>query len=108
MLARRRFAVTLPTLLAAALCALAWPPGVIEVPIASGWQQPVGLCFRENGELFVWEKRGQVWKVENGVKAAQPLLNISEEIGDWRDFGLLGFALDPQFESNGFVYLLYV
>jgi glucose/arabinose dehydrogenase len=85
-----------------------WPQGLIEVPVASGWNEPVGLCFAEDGRMFVWEKGGRVWNVEGGVKAAQPLIDLSEEVGNWRDFGLLGFALDPDFYSNGYVYLLYV
>jgi glucose/arabinose dehydrogenase len=58
--------------------------------------------------MFVWEKAGRVWIMENGVKNPTPLIDISEEVGDWRDFGLLGFALDPGFLSNGHIYLLYV
>ena len=58
--------------------------------------------------MFVWEKAGRVWAVQNGVKSAQPVIDIAEEVGDWRDYGLLGFALDPAFLQNGFVYLLYV
>jgi hypothetical protein len=37
----------------------------------------------------------------NYIKQATPVLNISDEVGGWRDFGLIGFALDPQFSSNG-------
>jgi glucose/arabinose dehydrogenase len=85
-----------------------WPDGLIEVPVASGWQEPVGLCFADDGRMFVWERGGRVWNVEHGVKAAAPLIDLSEEVGAWRDFGLLGFALDPYFYENGFIYLLYV
>ena len=35
------------------------------------------------------------------------MLDIREEVGGWRDFGLLGFCLHPNFLSNGYVYLLY-
>ena len=34
-----------------------------------------------------------------------PVLDISEEVANYNDFGLTGFALDPQFESNGLIYL---
>jgi len=85
-----------------------WPQGLIEVPVASGWLEPVGLCFAADGRMFVWEKSGKVWNVENGVKAAQPLIDLSEEVGNWRDFGMLGFALDPDFYANGYIYCLYV
>lgn len=84
------------------------PPGFEAAPIAATWDQPVGLTFAEDGRMLVWEKAGRVWTVENGVKAAAPLLDLSAEVGDWRDYGLIGFALDPQFLVNGFVYAAYV
>ncbi|PYJ97187.1 MAG: hypothetical protein DME23_16795, partial [Verrucomicrobia bacterium] len=36
------------------------------------------------------------------------LIDLSEEVGGWRDFGMLGFALDPNFRVNGYLYLMYV
>ena len=47
--------------------------------------------------MFVWEKAGRVYIVENGVRHSIPLIDIREEVGNWRDFGLIGFALDPDF-----------
>jgi len=44
--------------------------------------------------------------VESGQR--QLLLDISEEVGAWHDHGLLGFALHPQFDANGYIYLLYL
>ena len=35
------------------------------------------------------------------------LIDISEEVGGWRDHGLLGFALHPNFRQNGYIYLAY-
>lgn len=90
------------------------PTGFSATNIASGWTQPVGAVFTPNGQrLFVWEKGGRVYVCNrNGSggydKQATPVINISEEVGDWRDHGLLGFALDPNFSSNGYIYLLYV
>lgn len=74
---------------------------------ASGFSAPVGITFDDNGRLFVWEKAGRVWVVENGQRHSQPLIDIREEVGDWRDHGFLGFALDPDFLTNGYIYLLY-
>jgi len=85
-----------------------WPSGFTSVPIASGWQQPVGIAFAPSGALFVFEKGGRVWSVVGGVKSAQPILDIAEEVGDWRDHGMLGFAVDPNFASNGRIYAGYV
>ncbi|MBB6610718.1 PQQ-dependent sugar dehydrogenase [Pontibacter sp. Tf4] len=85
------------------------PEGFIEQEIGGEWNMAVGLKFSKDGKrLFVWEKAGKVWIVENGQRLPQPVLDISEEVGDWGDHGLLGFELDPNFESNGYIYLLYV
>ncbi len=48
-----------------------------------------------------------MWIVDNGTRLASPLVDISEEVGNWRDHGLLGFALDPDFLNNGRIYMLY-
>lgn len=89
----------------------AWPPGFTSEEVAGGWSRPVGVAVAPAGHgperLLVWEKAGRVWIVESGERLAVPLVDIAEEVGDWRDFGLLGFALDPAFEHNGYVYLLY-
>jgi glucose/arabinose dehydrogenase len=76
--------------------------------VVGGWNQAVGVTFDANGRAYVWEKAGRVWIVENGIKSSTPLIDISEEVGDWRDYGLIGFALDPNFLSNGRIYLSYV
>jgi glucose/arabinose dehydrogenase len=92
------------------------PTGFFMSDVSSGstWSAPVGTAFTPDGQrLFVWEKNGAVYvcnRQANGnyAKQATPVLNISDEVGGWRDFGLIGFALDPQFSSNGNIYLLYV
>ena len=86
----------------------AQPAGFIDQSYATGFAQAVGITFDEDGRMFVSEKGGKVWIVENGVKSTNPLIDISEEVGNWRDFGLLGFALDPDFLVNGYIYLLYI
>ncbi|SIT74776.1 Por secretion system C-terminal sorting domain-containing protein [Pontibacter indicus] len=88
---------------------LAQPSGFTNVQIGSNWDAAVGLTFSKDGNrIYVWEKGGKVWIVENGQKLPTPLIDISEEVGNWVDHGLLGFALDPNFDSNGYLYLLYV
>lgn len=86
----------------------AQPANFIDQNYAGNFSAAVGMTFDANGRMFVWERGGKVWIVENGVKSAQPLIDISDEVGNWRDFGLLGFALDPNFLSNGHIYLLYI
>ena len=86
---------------------------VSDVSSGSTWSQPVGAVFSKDGlKLFVWEKNGRVYVCTretsgNYKKQLTAVLDVSDEVGGWRDFGLLGFALDPAFEINGDIYLLY-
>jgi len=86
----------------------AQPTGFVDELYIGGWNQVVGFTWDGNGRMYVWKKNGKVWIVENGSRLPVPLLDISAEVGGWRDFGLVGFALDPNFLSNGYFYLLYV
>ncbi len=83
-------------------------PDFSDALVMGGWNAPVGATFDANGRMYVWEKAGRVWIVENGVKLNPPLIDISQEVGDWRDHGCLGFALDPNFLTNGRIYLMYL
>lgn len=93
---------------AAGAGARALPPDFVETVLPFQWEQAVGLTFDATGRMYVWEKGGKVWIVENGVRLPAPLIDISEEVGNWRDYGLLGFAIDPDFANNGRFYLGYV
>ncbi len=82
------------------------PLGFNSTTLSSDWNQAVGLTFNQSGtQMFVWERSGKVWVVENNKKTL--FLDLSAEVGSYRDLGLLGFTLHPQFETNGYFYLLY-
>lgn len=85
------------------------PSDFYDTPVlTNSFDFAVGITFDQEGHMFVWEKAGKVWMVEpDGKKREQPLLDISEEVSNWKDHGLMGFALDPNFSSNGRFYLLY-
>mgnify|MGYP005811766011 CR=1 FL=1 len=83
------------------------PAGFASVTVSGQWTEAVGLTFNQDGsKMFVWERGGKVWVVVNNQK--QLMLDISEEVGAWWDHGLLGFALHPQFEQNGYFYVHYL
>ena len=90
--------------------AVAEPPqGFVYESIGDSWNTPVGVVERFDGHLVVWEREGKLWLVEpDGTRGDAPWLDIADEVGGWRDHGLLGVALHPNFQSNGWVYLLYV
>jgi glucose/arabinose dehydrogenase len=88
------------------------PTGFVDTKAQSGYTAPMGVIFTKNGQkMFIWEKSGIVWVSNwNGssyVKQSSPVLDISEEVGNWRDLGLHSVALDPNYDSNGLIYLFY-
>ncbi|GAB3939982.1 hypothetical protein GCM10028805_01060 [Spirosoma harenae] len=89
------------------------PTGFNNSLVQNGYTTPMGTVFSaDSRQLFVWDKAGRIWVSNwNGaqyIKQATPVLDISEEVGNWRDFGLASMCLDPNFASNGLVYLYYV
>lgn len=88
-------------------------PDFIETAIArpdgNAWSGVAGLVFAENGErAYAWERGGRVWIINESAPVSVPMLDISDEVLEWADFGMLGFALDPGFATNGYLYLFYV
>ena len=76
--------------------------------VSDEFDAPVGITFGEDGKGYVQEKRGIVYVVDvDGNVLPDPLIDISEEVMGTGDHGLLGFALDPNFEENGYIYVMY-
>ena len=84
------------------------PPGFTETIISGPWSNAVGITFENTGRMYVWEGTGQVWFKDPGDANYTLLLDIHDEVGAWGDHGMLGFALDPDFRVNGYIYVLYV
>ena len=92
-----------------AAIALTLPPDfVVEnaVPNTS-FDTPTGIAFLPDGRMLVAEKRGRVWMVEHGVRAATPLWSADAEVENLHDRGLLGIAVPPDFAAHPYLYLLY-
>ncbi len=90
-----------------------FPTGFLDEVLGDDFAGAVGVTLANDGRAFVWEKAGRVWTVEiDDENDSTPvtktlLLDITEEVGNWVDHGLLGFAVDPDFYANGWIYLLY-
>jgi glucose/arabinose dehydrogenase len=65
--------------------------------------QPMELDISEAGELFVVGRLGQVWALENGTLIETSVIPVS----DAQEGGLIGFALDPDFDNNRYAYFHY-
>ena len=84
------------------------PPGFEEEILIGGLRGAVELTHDDQDRLYVSLRDGIVYQFEDLTSPPNLLIDISEEVGNWRDFGMLGFTLDPDFAQNGFLYLFYV
>jgi glucose/arabinose dehydrogenase len=81
------------------------PAGFTETLVASGLASPTAMAFAPDGRLFVCQQGGQLRVIKNGVLLQQPFLTVT--VSSVGERGLLGVAFDPDFASNGFVYVYY-
>ncbi len=88
------------------------PENYSSETLSSTYTAPMGTIFNSNGsKMFVWTNAGQIyvsnWNGTNYVKQSAAVLDLSDEISGYRDFGLLSICLDPNFDINGLIYLFY-
>ena len=67
----------------------------------------VGMAFAPDGRMFVWEKNGVVRVIKNGQLLPTPFIDLSAKVNTFDDRGFWGLAFDPQFASNGRIYMTY-
>jgi glucose/arabinose dehydrogenase len=95
--------------------ALAVPAGFTRTRVASGLGRPTAMAFAPDGRLFITERGtgnggvGRVRIFKDGALLAQPALSINTDINgpSPNERGVLGIAVDPDFASNGFIYVYY-
>ncbi|NBC05918.1 MAG: PKD domain-containing protein [Bacteroidetes bacterium] len=91
-----------------ALPAQELPDGFFDISYLEGLDFPTGLTFDDNGRLYVWEKKGIIHVTdEEGNLYPEPFLDISEQVSNWKDHGLMDMVLDNDFLANGYFYVLY-
>ncbi|MCI0701180.1 MAG: PQQ-dependent sugar dehydrogenase [Planctomycetia bacterium] len=81
------------------------PTGFTESVFASGLTQPTAMVVAPDGRIFVAEKEGALRVVQNQTVLPTPFLSVT--VDDFSERGLVGVTLDPNFQSNGFVYVYY-
>jgi glucose/arabinose dehydrogenase len=93
---------------AAASADPALPDGFSKVTVATGLWDATAFAYTPDGRVIIVEKRGRVAVAHPGVsQAAKTLIDIGDHVAVDGDRGLLGVAVDPQFATNHYVYLLY-
>lgn len=92
---------------AVAAAAADLPAGFVQGVVASGLDLPTAFAFLPDGRILVALKGGVVRVIKNGALLSTPLIDIGDRVNDYWDRGLIGIAADPNFATNGHVYLYY-
>src|SRR5262245_20809971 len=104
----RWLAMAVGLILGSNLLAATVPPGFTGTVISGPWSNTIGTAFENNGRMYVWEGTRLVWFKDPVDPNYTLLLDIHDEVGFWGDHGMLGFALGPNFRTNGYIDVLYV
>jgi glucose/arabinose dehydrogenase len=79
-------------------------PYVQEV-IATGLDVPWEIEVAPDGRVFVTERTGALRVIENGKLVKEPVYSFEEGLYKRSEAGVLGFALDPSFAQNHYIYV---
>jgi glucose/arabinose dehydrogenase/PKD repeat protein len=92
----------------AAARAVALPSGFSESVVWSGLKYPTNIEFATDGRVFVAEKSGVI-KVFDSPSDPTPTVfaDLSANVHDFWDRGMLGMAVHPNFPTSPYVYVLY-
>lgn len=83
----------------------ALPANFVDWTFVSGLTAPTAMDFSPDGRLFVTEMGGKLRVIKNSALLSNPFVSLSVNSAGER--GLLGIAFDPDFDSNGYVYVYY-
>jgi glucose/arabinose dehydrogenase len=69
---------------------------------------PTALAFTPDGRMLITTQTGQLRVYEDGSLLSTPALDLAgSNFCSTSERGLLGVAVDPNFASNGYIYLYY-
>ena len=77
------------------------PSGFTDTAVLTGLAAPTAIAFLPDARMLITEKAGTLSVASGGVKT--PLVTIP--VCTASEMGLLGVAVDPNFTTNGFIYL---
>ncbi len=81
-----------------------FPTGFSQVQIP-GIYYPTSMAFAPDGRIFVTEKAGHLRIVKNGLVLSTPFATVT--VDQLNERGLSSVCLDPNFNSNHYVYVYY-
>ena len=84
------------------------PTGFTDTAVISGLTSPTNAVFAPDGRVFVSEKSGLVKTFDSiADTSATTTVDLRTQVQDFWDRGLLGLALDPQYPTRPYLYVLY-
>lgn len=98
-----------------------WPPPAIKLTQVSAATQPTAIAAPRHDatRLYFTEKWGAIRLIKDGVLLEEPALDISDAVleggpsADGTELrhqgkrGLVGLAFDPNYETNGRIFVMY-
>jgi glucose/arabinose dehydrogenase len=84
------------------------PSGFFDESVVTLSQVAVSFARHRDGRVFLASKEGIVRVVVDGKVRSTPVIDIHDHVNIAVDRGLLGIALDREFDTNGYLYLAYV
>jgi glucose/arabinose dehydrogenase len=84
------------------------PSGFVDSVVLSGLTEPTVVQFSPDGRIFVGQKDGEIKEFKN-LTDTNPVTvaDLSINVDDYWDRGLLGMALAPDFPTDPYLYVLY-
>ena len=88
---------------------LAAPPAEFDLTeLVSDLTEPTAFRFMPDGRIFISEKSGAIKVFANGQIQPEPIITLVTLPTDFADErGVLGIEPDPDFASNGYLYVAY-
>lgn len=86
------------------------PPNFKLTPVISGLTQPIFATHAGDGSgrLFIAQLDGQILILDGTTLNSTPFLDISAIVKtNGGEQGLLGLAFDPDYDTNGYFYVVY-
>lgn len=82
------------------------PPGFVQTTLASGLSNPAVFAWAPNGDIYIGEQAGIILIYRNGSILSTPVVTLPNVYSSG-ECGLLGMAFDPNFSTNGYLYISY-
>lgn len=84
------------------------PYGFIQEGVVMGLTLPTSFALAPDGRIFIAEKAGRVRVYQGGELLPDPFIDMTTEVNDAADRGLMGIAVDPAWPRRPYVYVAFV